>query len=456
MTINRRMSLGRVLGMLSVCLATLGFTQQAWAVPSFARQTGLGCDSCHTSYPGLTSFGREFKANGYTMSGLKQVVTSPNQSAPGMAINQVPNLSVVLQADEEYMAKQADPTSNTNHFKATFPKELGIYYAGRITPHMGTFMQITYAQGEGFSMDLSDLRYVRDFNLGGHRTIWGLDINNGPMVGDLWNNNPAFGFPFVEGGSLPQPFIFDDSVTLNTVGAGSYMYWDNLVYGDVAVYQSAPQGGNDALHSLSPYVRFAFTPTPNLEFGAFGFFATRPCYTGADPTADTPLAPTPDVRASCGSGGNVDDLGLDAQYQMYPDANNVFTFHARLTREIETGIDKTFGAYGGPGSISRSYANADANWIYEHRWGVSAGFFGEWGKGSNYYNLIYGDGFRSNSTPDTNGEVIEGDYFPWENVKLSMQYTYYNMINGYASNYDGGGRNASDDNILVLNALWGF
>src|SRR5690349_2190477 len=39
----------------------------SYAVPSFARQTGMDCAACHTSFPELTPFGREFKLNGYTL-----------------------------------------------------------------------------------------------------------------------------------------------------------------------------------------------------------------------------------------------------------------------------------------------------------------------------------------------------------------------------------------------------
>ncbi|TLZ63781.1 MAG: cytochrome C, partial [Gammaproteobacteria bacterium] len=44
----------------------------ALAVPSFARQTGMACEACHTVYPELTHFGRVFKANGYVLANLKQ------------------------------------------------------------------------------------------------------------------------------------------------------------------------------------------------------------------------------------------------------------------------------------------------------------------------------------------------------------------------------------------------
>src|ERR1700692_2404066 len=40
----------------------------AYAVPSFARQTGLSCNVCHTNPPQLTAFGRNFKLTGYVLA----------------------------------------------------------------------------------------------------------------------------------------------------------------------------------------------------------------------------------------------------------------------------------------------------------------------------------------------------------------------------------------------------
>ena len=37
----------------------------AQAVPSFARQTGMPCNECHTVFLELTPFGRIFKLGGY-------------------------------------------------------------------------------------------------------------------------------------------------------------------------------------------------------------------------------------------------------------------------------------------------------------------------------------------------------------------------------------------------------
>jgi hypothetical protein len=40
----------------------------AQALPSFARQTGMRCNACHTIFPELTPFGRIFKLGGYALS----------------------------------------------------------------------------------------------------------------------------------------------------------------------------------------------------------------------------------------------------------------------------------------------------------------------------------------------------------------------------------------------------
>jgi H+-transporting ATPase len=44
--------------------------EQAYAVPSFARQTGLSCNVCHSNPPELTAFGRNFKLKGYVLTDM--------------------------------------------------------------------------------------------------------------------------------------------------------------------------------------------------------------------------------------------------------------------------------------------------------------------------------------------------------------------------------------------------
>jgi hypothetical protein len=60
------------LKLLAIGLLCL-LSAKSWAVPSFARQTGMTCAACHTVFPELTPFGRELKLNGYVLDNIKQI-----------------------------------------------------------------------------------------------------------------------------------------------------------------------------------------------------------------------------------------------------------------------------------------------------------------------------------------------------------------------------------------------
>src|SRR6476469_3337111 len=46
---------------------------RARRIPGFSRQTKLACSVCHYGFPQLTPFGRLFKLNGYTLTGLATI-----------------------------------------------------------------------------------------------------------------------------------------------------------------------------------------------------------------------------------------------------------------------------------------------------------------------------------------------------------------------------------------------
>ncbi|MDP9049768.1 MAG: hypothetical protein M3O31_03460, partial [Acidobacteriota bacterium] len=53
-----------------IALCLLLSAENAHAVPSFARQTGLSCNVCHSNPPELTAFGRNFKLKGYVLTDM--------------------------------------------------------------------------------------------------------------------------------------------------------------------------------------------------------------------------------------------------------------------------------------------------------------------------------------------------------------------------------------------------
>src|SRR4030067_1543335 len=59
-------------------------TKEGYTVPSFTRQTGMACNACHTVFPELTPFGRNFKLTGYVFSKSTKAYEFPPPLA-GMA-----------------------------------------------------------------------------------------------------------------------------------------------------------------------------------------------------------------------------------------------------------------------------------------------------------------------------------------------------------------------------------
>jgi hypothetical protein len=53
-------------------------------------------------------------------------------------------------------------------------------------------------------------------------------------------------------------------------------------------------------------------------------------------------------------------------------------------------------------------------------------------------------------SPDFSGVIGEVDVMPWQNLRMQFQYTYYGKFNGSRTNYDGSGRNASDNNTVYV------
>src|SRR5664279_5725402 len=87
---------------LTACLLGLamlaGSADRAQAVPSFARQTGLACEACHTVFPQLTPFGRVFKASGYTLSNTSKVQDVDRVSNYLMSLSNTPPVSAMVVA----------------------------------------------------------------------------------------------------------------------------------------------------------------------------------------------------------------------------------------------------------------------------------------------------------------------------------------------------------------------
>jgi hypothetical protein len=445
------------------------------AVPSFARQTGMACEACHTVYPELTHFGRVFKANGYVLDNLKQVRDVNAKKEQLLELAQTPPLSIMVQVSYSQLKTALPDESNPNlkgvaqNGTAGFPQQLSLFYAGKIAPHFGGFVQITYSNNSGtIGIDNTDLRFANMKILPGDQSlIYGVSLNNNPTVQDLWNSTPAFGFPYASSNAAVSPLAspeINGTLAQSVAGLSAYAFWNESVYAELGGYRSAKQGSTNQLtgaagpldgtssnviEGLSPYWRVAYERNwerHSLEVGMYG--ADFKLLPGGTPAAPMPLSEPVN---------HFKDVAEDIQYQFIGD-EHLFSFEGTHIHESMR-LDASFAS--GAAANSTDHLNTTRFWAtyyLRRRIGGTIGYFSTTGSvDTGLYPApatgVPGVTTSANGSPNTRGWIAELNYLPWLNTKFSVQYTAYTKFNGGGTNYDGAGRNASDNNTLYL-LLW--
>ena len=167
-------------------LALLLIVECAHAVPSFARQTGLSCNVCHSNPPELTDFGRNFKLKGYVLTDMTATDKVGN-SKDLLLSKYIPLSAMILLSNTTFQSDQ--PASQNNG--AGFPQQLSIFLAGGYASHFGGLAQITYTHSDNhFSMDNTDLRYADQGKLGGKRLGIRDRHQQQSQRGRSWNSTP--------------------------------------------------------------------------------------------------------------------------------------------------------------------------------------------------------------------------------------------------------------------------
>lgn len=440
---------------LVIILAIAFFTcsQNSYAVPSYARQTGMACAACHTTYPQLTAFGRQFKLNGYTLTTISTITDQKVSEKDAKDVKEylrllgISPLSAMFQTGFTNLNKKIPGTQNNNF---EFPQQLSLFYAGQVTPKIGTFIQLTLDNASGtIGLDNTDIRYANQ-TTGKIPITYGLTLNNNPTVQDLWNTTPAWGYPYTTSGVAPTPgaATLIESLGGSVAGLGGYAMVNNMFYFELSGYRTAQLGVAipadstvyGAVNGTSPYWRFAVQKQFDKNYISVGTFGMA-----------SKLYP----KGVTGETNNFTDIAFDLQYERQL-TNGQFTLHTSFINEKQK-LNSTFGS-GDSQNLKNTLNkfNIDGSLFFKPNINFIAGYFNTSGSSD---TVLYAPVILSGSNagvPDSNGIRTQIDYIPWENTQLSLQYFAYTKFNGASSNYDGFGRNASDNNMLYVQFWFTF
>ena len=504
------------------CAVTFGAIFPANALPSFARQTGQSCGTCHTDFPGLTPYGRKFKMLGYTTGGGRYRTTlfpefRPDPldsfannaksllgktSGPGSEGQQkddgqnkawVPPISMMAIVGYSHtQVSQAPPCAPYRCNDNVVAAPVSLFYGGAITEHIGAFVQVTYNGsefgyqgnanygidpnlGHQITWDNTDVRYANTASLGDLNVIYGITANNNPTVQDPWNTTPAWAFPYAGSTVAPKTAnstLIEGALAAHVAGAGAYAFINDILYLELTGYRTInyraqntlgvnPFGAPGMIDGIAPYWRVALEPHWGnhwLEFGAFGMTARI-----------RPWDQDPSTFDSNGSFQNVTypqydrytDTALDAQYQ-YQGSNYWLTLRGTYIHESQT-LNASYGAalatYGAPlsqnptNTLDSFKALASLAYGNDNRFVLTGQYFDI--KGSSD-SALYAANPGCGCSPNSNGYVFEIAYipyissqapvWPWANMRVGLQYTYYNKFNGDSV--------SAHDNNTLFGYIW--
>lgn len=417
----------------------------AKALPSYARQTGLACNGCHYTPPELNPAGRAFKLLAYIdrTKNSNIEVPEPTKRRAGMELLQTLPLGAWFETS--FTSTKATQTGTQNgNFE--FPQDISLFLAGGWAAHVGSFLQVTYnAQDDHFGMDNTDIRYANKLKLSDKELVYGLTLNNNPTVEDLWNTNGVWGSPFIASDSAPTPAAAPiiNSLGQDVAGFGGYSMYDQHLYVAGTIYRTdhigSPQptngqGASYNIRGVSPYWRVAWQNIGRknmFEIGAYGM------HVSSSPGAVT------------GPKDTYTDFGPDLQYDTTL-GKDVLSVRGTYLRENST-LNATLAA-GGASQADHHLDTGNANVEYHFGNRISAEF-GAFLTAGTTDSVLFAPAALSGSasgSPRTTGYLANFSLWPKQNIDLAVQYTAYTRFNGGSTNYDGSGRNASDNNTLYL------
>ena len=228
---------------LAGVLAAAAFAPEASALPVFARQTGMACSACHFQhFPLLNSFGRAFKAAGFTMVGAQGKIEGDRLSIPD-------TLNMAFLSSLGYVKTNQTPNNtgvaknpgNGGFYLPGIAGEASLFVGGRVSDFAGYLSEITLSGAA--AIDSSKLAILPEIGSSGiHAGIVPFATNGqGASYGFEYLNTGANAIHSITntvGDALGNGAIGQKNEFINAVSAQQYIGTATAADGIAAVANS--------------------------------------------------------------------------------------------------------------------------------------------------------------------------------------------------------------------------
>lgn len=392
------------------------FPDEASAVPSFARQKGKSCTDCHTIWPRLLAAGREFKELGYTDVGETYPrIQEDNMDLLGLSGTPL-SVSVI---SFPYLK------TNGQQSEIHIPDEVALFFAGRITPNIGGFVEPKWSRDSGqFSLELVKLA-------GATRVAGNNNLGIVFLKSDVAGADPYNTIRFTAYNTVNTPAIFTSTRAsgdlfqfASTENQGMVVngrFFSNMIYAAVGVFRGdefASQVTSDPIDMFGRVAfEYALTGESIASLGGF-YYGGRQKYNHSFTDLVAPAGGGSVVATPVSQGiyeSKIKRYGADFQWQTDSQPHMfevVGVYMAGTDQGVWDGISDTPADYF---DVSFTGYYAEASYFYNRSYGVTIGY----------------DHMKSSedNSLDKKGPTFNVMYLPWLNTKLALEYSDWEHAN---------------------------
>ncbi len=396
-----------LLGGLVVVLMVLPNASQA--VPSYSRQVQRPCTACHTIWPNLNQYGRQFKVKAYTdVSPDWKMITKDH-------LNLLYIFPISARATSFLYSKEKNTVAGIDTDSTHIPDEFDLFIAGRVFDYMGVFSTIAWASGSGF--EFPDFKMAFQYPLG-NNTVGLVGFKGAASAADPFNSLGGRARPLLFGDeSAPLvltngwTFNFFDEGNLGMVAHGYFL--KNRLYAAAGILRGGrsedvsggillnASAGADVAESdpWDGYFRLAWDQ--KLPDGAVTFGVTY--YIGDQKIRESPLPLVLPFRSK------VDRIYVDASLEQNFGADHLVEVQALY------GWGKEKNAFGGGEIRKFDGVYLEGSYFYQRMLGLVATY--------NFLNNREVDPSDITGANKTISQwLVSFNFLPWLNTKLALQY----------------------------------
>lgn len=456
--------------------------QDIYALPTFSRQTGKSCAACHLNLGELTPAGREFKLMGYSA---------------GDYVIPLSVTGVVSDTKISSTNSSANPAVSLPKNGSVIPEEASVFVAGKFYKDLGGYVRWvvnpvntsplfgsqgvqngTKVGGDTY-LGASEIRYAGNLQMGEHKVVAGVTLNNAPTIQDLWKISPVNGYPYMTSnllsawgiGQFGPSTLIDGNLNSQVAGGGAYAMVDESIYAELAGYAkylsplpvtSVSGPVNTVSSNINPYWRLAYNRVRDADsfmLGTFGMITTL----------------KRDRIIPGSSGGKYTDIGLDFAYQHITGVHSWTTQVTYITEQVDWNPRAVVRMNHDTAHSQLNTLRARIGYNYKRQLGAQVFSFYTNGSTDNSYwaynpdqTVVTGACNQNNSqlafcsangSPKTSGYGFMLYYAPIPNVHVALQQIFYNNFLGgptFIDNSSGNVRAAKDNNLTYLYVVFSY